>query len=620
MTRLTPIPVPVAPLPSDTPAFAGLATLWRGRWRILAIALLAVLVGGLYGYRVAVPVYRTHTTLMLLPQDPEVIDLGRVVPALGRDEQVLNTQAQVLKSRLLVGRLVARLDLIRDPEFNAALRPPPEVSPRRFLRRKFEELGVLPPPPAAADRPGAQLDATINAVIRRLRVDIAPESLVFAVSIGTRDPAKSARIVNTLADIYIEDQVAGKLAVTDRATTWLTDRVMSLQQQLEEAEALARSARAARGLHSAGDLAEMERRLAALRELRDTAPPSGPLRESLDVDARVLEAQVQQASRDLVTVRQLEREAEAKRLLYQSYLARLQETSLQPGVHEPDARVLSPAVVPLYPASPKPILILILALITGTGAGGLFVLGQEELRLRLRDADEARAVTGLPVLGTIPEAPSGRDPLDALTRNPDGALSAAVRDLRAGLLLTAAGDPPRVVLLTASHRNEGTSTLALLLAETLSAWGRRVLLIETDARHSALTTRFGHAHKRGVLSVLAALTPFEDACWTIPGTGVDALVAESISANGADLFGTGRFPRLIEGLRDRYDLILIDAPPVLETADARALAPVCDALLYLVRARSTRRAQVRRGLAKLSAPGLPAIGLVLSRVRGRDRG
>lgn len=620
MTRLSPIPVPVAPPPPDTPAFAGIATLWRGRWRILAIALLAVVVGGLYGYRVAAPVYRTHATLMLLAQDPDVIDLGRVVPALGRDEQVLNTQAQVLKSRLLVGRLVARLKLIDDPEFNAALRPPPDFSPRRFLRRSLEGVGVLPPPAAADDRPGAQLDATINAVIRRLRVDIAPDSLVFAVSIGTGDPAKSARIVNTLADLYIEDQIAGKLAVTDRATTWLTERVLTLQQQLEESEALARSARAARGLHSAEDLAEMERRLTALRELRDAAPPGDPTHESLDVDARVLEAQVQQASRDLVTVRQLEREAEATRLLYQNYLARLQETTLQPGVHEPDARVLSPAVVPLYPASPKPVLILMLALIVGAGSGCLFVLGQEEFRLRLRNADEARALTGLPVLGTIPEAPSGRDPFDALTRNPDGTLSAAVRDLRAGLLLTSAGAAPRVVLLTASHRGEGTSTLALLLAETLSAWGRRVLLVEADVRQSALSARFGDAQKRGVLSVLAGLTPFEDACWTIPGTGVDALVAESVSSNGADLFNTDRFPKLIDSLSDRYDHILIDAPPVLERADARALSVSSDALLYLVRTRSTRRTQMRRGLAKLSAPGLPTAGLVLSRVRGDDKG
>ncbi|MSU90637.1 hypothetical protein GE300_13610 [Rhodobacteraceae bacterium 2CG4] len=617
MTRLSPIPVPVAPPPADAPGFAGLATLWRGRWTILAVALLAVLLGGVYGYRMAPPVYRTHATLMLLPYDPEVIDLGRVVPALGRDEQVLNTQAQVLKSRLLVGQLVARLKLIEDPEFNAALRPEPAFSLRRTVRRRLEELAVLPPPAAAADRPGAALDATINAVIRRLRVDIAPDSLVFAVSIGTRDAAKSARIVNTLAELYIQDQVAGKLAATDRATAWLTDRVLGLKRQLEDAEALARSARAARGLHSAADLAEMERRLAALRELRDDTAPGDPRRAALEADARALEAQVQQASRDLVTVRQLERDAEAKRLLYESYLTRLQETSLQPGAHEPDARVLSPAVVPLFPASPKPMLILALALILGAGAGGLAVLAQEELRLRVRDADEARHLTGLPVLAVIPEAPAGRDPLDALTRNPDSPLSAAVRDLRAGLVLSTV-DTPQVVLLTGSRRGDGTSTLALMLAQTLAAWDRRVLLIEADSRHGALAARAGGGPRRGVLSVLAELTPFEAACLRLPGTDVDALVAEPVTANGADLFGSGRFARLIDGLRDRYDHIVIDAPPVLDTADARGLAPACDALIYAVRARATRRAHLRRGLAKLAGIGPPVTGLVLTRARSRD--
>ncbi|MHA3979648.1 polysaccharide biosynthesis tyrosine autokinase [Halovulum sp. GXIMD14794] len=617
MTRLSPIPVPVTvPQAAETPP--GLAVLWRGRWRILAIASLALLLGAVYAYRIAAPVYRTHATLMLQAQDPQVIDLGRVVPALGRDEPVLNTQAQVLRSRLLVGQLVERLALTADPEFNAALRPEPVFSPRRTARAWLESYGLLPPQPRSAPRPDAARDATINAVIRRLQIDVAPDSLVFSVSIGTRNAEKSARIVNTLAELYIDDQVAQKLAVTDRATEWLTERVMTLQRQLEEAEALARSARAARGLHSAADLAEMERRLAALRDMRDDRQPDDPRRAALEVDARVLEAQVQQASRDLVTVRQLEREAEAKRLLYESYLARLQETSLQPGAHEPDARILSPAVVPLWPAEPKPLLILVLALILGSGAGGLLVLAQEEWRERLRDAEEARALTGLPVLATVPETAGGRDPVDALTRQPDGPVSASVRDLRASLMLAVSDRPPQVVLLTGTRGDEGCSTLALMLAQTFSAWDRSVLLIEADTAGRALANRFGGPDRHGILSVLAGLTPFEDACWRLPGTEVDALAAEPVTANGADLFTTGRFARLIEGLRDRYDHILIDAPPVLESADARALAPTCDAVLYVVAARKTRRTLLRRGLGKLAAVGVPVAGLVLSRHRTRD--
>lgn len=618
MTRLSPIPMPVTAVQSVETSPPGLALLWRGRWRILAVAVLAMLLGAVYAYRIAAPVYRTHATLMLLAQDPQVIDLGRVVPALGRDEPVLNTQAQVLRSRLLVGQLVDQLALAEDPEFNAALRPEPSFSIRKSARGLLEQYNLLPPQPRPAPRPDAARDGAINAVIRRLRIDVAPDSLVFSVSIGTRDAEKSARIVNTLTELYIDDQVAQKLAVTDRATSWLTERVLTLQQDLEEAEALARSARAARGLHSAADLTEMERRLAALRELRDDSAPDDPRRAALDIDARVLEARVQEASRDLVTVRQLEREAEAKRLLYESYLARLQETSLQPGAHEPDARILSPAVVPLWPAEPKPLLILALALILGGGAGGLLVLAQEEWRERLRDTDEARALTGLPVLATVPEATGGRDPLDALTRQPDGPVSAAIRDLRASLMLTVADRPPQVILMTGSRSGEGCSTLSLMLAQGFAAWDRNVLLIEADTRGRALATRFDGPDRRGVLSVLAGLTPFEDARWQLPGMDVDALAAEPVTANGADLFATGRFARLIESLRDRYDHILIDAPPVLESADARALAPVCDAVLYLVQTRSTRRTQIRRGLAKLGAVGVPVTGLVLSRDRTRD--
>ncbi|MEM9779115.1 MAG: Wzz/FepE/Etk N-terminal domain-containing protein, partial [Pseudomonadota bacterium] len=242
MNDMTVLPLPRVTTPNAAPPALDLGALWAGRIRIGICALFLGVIAGVYSYAIAPPTFRTHATIMLEPQETRVIDLGSVLPGMGHDEQVLNTQAQVLRSRLLVGRVVDTMGLTRDPEFNAALRNPSIFSLRRILTQTRGLLG-LPVAPREAPSQDALRNGTVNSLIRAIEVTILADSLVFEVSIGTGNPQKSAAIVNTLADLYIEDQVTAKLAATDRATEWLTGRVVELKDRLETAEALARSAR-----------------------------------------------------------------------------------------------------------------------------------------------------------------------------------------------------------------------------------------------------------------------------------------------------------------------------------------------------------------------------------------
>ena len=353
--RLTPIPMPET-AQDDSPALR-FDVLLRGWLRIALATLAALVAGGIWTHFLATPIYRTHVTLMLEPQEQRVIDLGRVLPGLGRDEQVLNTQVEVLRSRDLVGRLVERLDLVADPEFNLALRPPPPLSLRALAGRALALAGLAPEAETPAPSARTIRDATVTEVIRRLEIRTSDNSLILTVAIGTTAPDKSADIVNTLARMYVQDQISEKLAATDQATAWLTGRVVELKAAFEQADALARSAQAGAGLHSPDEVADLERRIEAQRQ-RLTTLTEPRARAALQHDIDALAGQIRLANADLVRLDQLKRDADTTGLLYENFLARLKETSVQDGAHQADARILSVAVVPLHPAFPKPLVIL----------------------------------------------------------------------------------------------------------------------------------------------------------------------------------------------------------------------------------------------------------------------
>ncbi len=617
MTQLSPIPLPLAAHQTQINNGFDPQLLWHGRLHILACALVFTVLGAVYSYYVARPVYRTHATLMLEPQEARVIDIGLVLPGMGHDAQILNTQSQVLRSRALVTKLVDNLDLTRDRQFNPALRPPSRLSLRRLYRVASEYIGIPVPPPTPLTEEQAR-DGTTNAVIRALRVTIVPDSLVIEVSVGTNSAEKSAKIVNRLAALYVQEQVTAKLVATEQATQWLTDRVVALEQQLDLAEQRARATRTMRGLPTPEQITQMERQLEALRLRLMSLPVDSPLRPGLAAQADDLSQSLAEATEALVQLDQLEREADTTRLLYESFLTRLKETTVQTGVLRPDARLLSPAVAPLHPAAPKPTLIILVALILGAGLGALWVLARHQWGTRIKTAQDARRLTGLPVTALLPEAAERRvPPLQILTRRPSAPLSEAVRDLRSTVLSSNLDHPPKVVMVTSSVAEEGRTTQCLLLAQSLATWGKTVLVIEADLRGGTIAQMLDLGARRGVLSVLAGLISFEQAVTRPAGLPVDILVGEHTSANAADIFTTARFDALLCTLRGQYDYILIDTPAATRTADVRTIATRADLVLYLVRWNATKRGALLRGLAQVRGPGLPRVGLVLTRMAPR---
>ena len=231
--------------------FGILNTLWRGKWIIALCIVLAGIIGFYRAYIAAVPVYRATAVVILDTDQTSPIDLQGVVGGISGNSTEVRSEIEVLRARGLMGRVVDRLDLISDPEFNGSLRPPSFTAALKRDLRGLVSGGVglfsgaddtaAPPPTPSADQQALRdkriRDNVISSLLSKVGVQNLSGSLVFNITVTTTSPTKSALIADTIAETYIINQIDVKFEAMEQATAFLSNRAAELRVDLEEAEA-----------------------------------------------------------------------------------------------------------------------------------------------------------------------------------------------------------------------------------------------------------------------------------------------------------------------------------------------------------------------------------------------
>lgn len=316
------------------------------------------------------------------------------------------------------------------------------------------------------------------------------------------------------------------------------------------------------------------------------------------------------------------REYEANRTLYDGLQQRLQEAGIIAGLHSTDIRRIDPADAPDFPSSPRKSLNLAAGFAGGLGIGLILALLLEAFDTNVKSIADIEDRLGLPMLGVVPQVDakqlSPETFISDATSSLPGAwsrLAESYRSLRTTIMLSRAGTPPQVILISSAKPSEGKTSISTLESVIFALNGSRVLLIDSDLRRPSVHLKFRIANKVGLTSVLTGKASLAEAIVTIPAIpSLKILPAGPIAPMPAELLGSLQMQQLIEEVRPSYDFILIDTPPVLTVTDAAVLVSLSDGVVLVLRYGQSSRNVVARASEILLRSGAHLLGVVLNQV------
>jgi succinoglycan biosynthesis transport protein ExoP len=327
-----------------------------------------------------------------------------------------------------------------------------------------------------------------------------------------------------------------------------------------------------------------------------------------------------------VRLNELERNAEATRTLYESFLNRFKETSAQQGMEESDARVVSQAKIPNVASFPDKKISIALALALGLVAGLIAIVLAEALESGIATSEDVERMLGVPHLGAVPllsstqdGPPTGQAPGDFLAAKPLSAFAESFRNLRTSLLHSKIDQPVRIIAVTSTLPAEGKTTTTFCLGRSMALSGSSTVVVDCDLRRRSVNRLLGIEPTVGLVEVLSGTATLADALIRDEASGAFFLPLAKSAFTPKDLFGSQAFDRLLVELKGHFDMVLLDCAPVLPVAEPRVIAPKADVVLFLVQWRKTPRKAVSAALQLLKSVRADVAGVALTQVDAKEQ-
>lgn len=306
----------------------------------------------------------------------------------------------------------------------------------------------------------------------------------------------------------------------------------------------------------------------------------------------------------------LQREVDTNRQLYDALLQRYKEIGVAGGVGVNNISVVDGAQLPTRPSSPKLLLNMAIALLAGFIIAGGVVFVLEQMNHGINDPEQVEEALGVPLLGTVPTAPGGN--MIELLGDRKTPISEAYLSIQTNLRFATDQGFPHTLAVTSTRAAEGKSTTAFALAHALARLGGRVLLVDADMRSPSVHHLIGTDNTYGLSNFLAG----QDDIDALIHRFVDApavMTAGPQPPSAAELLSGGGLKRLKQVLRERFDHVVFDMPPVMGLADAPLVASVVDGVVFVMEAGGTHTTMAKAAIGRLSDAHARVFGAVLTK-------
>jgi capsular exopolysaccharide synthesis family protein len=339
----------------------------------------------------------------------------------------------------------------------------------------------------------------------------------------------------------------------------------------------------------------------------------------------------------------LSREVDTNRQLYDGVLQRMREMGVAAQVRTSNVYIVDQAEIPGAPSYPNKRRSLLLGLLIGLAGGVGLAFLLERLDNTLKTPEESERYLRLPNLAVIPDfqrldrrsalylpyalrhaltagdsASNGSRKELVLAHPPLSVVAESYRTLRAALLLSRAGQPPRSILFTSSTRQEGKTTTAVNTAIVFAQMGIRVALIDADLRRPRCHKLLSMENNMGLAELLAGHVEWKHVVRATPTDNLHLITAGSSAPNPAELVGSTRMKEVLTLLQEEYDCVLVDSAPVMPVSDAVLLATIVDGVVLVVDSQKTPKQVVRDVRARFTNFPAKILGVVLNRLDTRS--
>ncbi|MBA4388060.1 MAG: hypothetical protein C0404_08775 [Verrucomicrobia bacterium] len=331
-------------------------------------------------------------------------------------------------------------------------------------------------------------------------------------------------------------------------------------------------------------------------------------------------------AKDAFEQNRLEAEVARHRKLIEVLTERMREVDVSGGFGATNVQVVEPAGIPGVPFKPNKLRIMLVSLFFGLFAGiGLGFLF-ENLDDTIKTPEDLRAKLGVPLLGFVPRLENEINKKDTISvggmislEEPISSLAEAYRNIRTSLFYSLPAGEAKILAVTSCVPGEGKTTTACNLAIAIARTGKRVLLIDADFHRPTVSKLFALDSEKGLTNVLVGELRLTQAIQHVTFRetlveNLDVLASGADSPNPAELLGSHMMKTLLSTLRDAYDWIIVDTPPVLFVSDASIVSAICDGVILVVRAGKNNRSILLRTKEHLEALKVKIVGAVLNQM------
>lgn len=317
----------------------------------------------------------------------------------------------------------------------------------------------------------------------------------------------------------------------------------------------------------------------------------------------------------------LKREIETNQSLYDSLIQRIKEQSVTEQVQNINVWVVEKAQTPGFPSKPNKKRNILLGIIMGLFGGVGLAFFLEYLDNTVKTPDDIEERYNIPVLTTISKSKNKNKTLYKIVLDePSSALAESFKSLRTSIMLSSSDSPPKTILVTSMAPKDGKTTIASNLAIAIAGSESSVLLIDCDLRRPMLHEIFGLKNTRGLSTFIAGASDMNNIIQDVPVKNLSVITSGPTPPNPSELLISKRLKELIHALKDKFDFVIIDTPPVMSISDTLIVSKIVDAGLIVTRFGKTTYEMMNHGLKSMADIESKIIGTVINAVDEKKSG